>query len=144
MLYIAVKNGSVSIINVICEYLMASLMEQYGLILPDHFKISINFIAKEIIDVNIFNFIHNKYKDLLTIDTYNNIMYEAAYHNNIELFKLASDMGNNWDHSYYDATRCGNEKIIRYIEQKFPTISDCSFQHCVMNTVKDISSDLKK
>jgi hypothetical protein len=139
-----VKSNSIHILRVVDNLLMDKLVSQYGLILPDNFKLNINTIISKIKNTDIFNYMFDKHKESITIDTYNTLMYEMSYINNLEIFRIVSKFGNNWGCSWYEATRCGNKPIIEYIQRIKNPPKGSSFQECLGKTIKKVIDDVQQ
>lgn len=137
-----VQLNSIKILRIIDKLLLDKITSQYGLFLPNEYKSKINTIISEIKNTPIFNYMFDKHKEIITIHTYNILMYETSYVNNFQIFKVASKFGNDWDNSWYEATRCGNKEIIEYIRQTVNPPTGTSFQECFADAMSKINKQL--
>ena len=113
-------------------------LEKYEKILPDFHKIESNKIYTKINDHNILSYVIDNHFNLINIETFNTILYESSYTYNLQVFILASKYGNDFGPSYYEASRCGNNSIIEYINE-LTNKKYFSFQDGINNLIKKYS-----
>lgn len=113
----------------------------YGLILPDAYISSLQDLICNINDVNSFQYMYEQHPDIITTTICNNIMYEAAYKNNLELFKLVSQYGDEegLNTAFCEATRCDNKEIVEYIYYNSDLDMDDGFGPKLSDALKKIS-----
>ena len=137
----SVSFNNLDVLSDIDNVYRSCVVEKYGIFFTDTFKRRINKLLCLTKDAEIFKYLHNRYEYMLIQSSYNDVMYEASYINNLKLFKLASEYGNDWDRSYYEASRVGNKEIMSFISEHCNRGKLTSFQEAVGNFVNKFNQN---
>lgn len=117
------KNSLFELFRLVFDFYTQKYINDYGMEFY-RFYDKINKLIPYINKTENFMFIYGKYKDIITVETAGIILYEAAYKNNLDIFKTVftalSKLPNIslsvLERAIYEARRCNRRDIMDYLQ----------------------------